>query len=72
MLFQKPQPADARDVRGGHDAARRGRVNLTEDVVMGARGGARGREPSRVRRRVVARTGPHQVVVELAARATLR
>ena len=73
MLFQKPSLRTrvtfeaAMNQLGGHA------VYLTEDVVMGARESVRdvARNLERFVDAIVARTGPHEVVVELAAQASI-
>lgn len=73
MLFQKPSlrtrvTFDAGMAQlGGHA------INLTNDVVLGARESVRdvARNLERFVDAIVARTGPHEVVLELAAQANI-
>jgi ornithine carbamoyltransferase len=73
MLFQKPSLRTrvtfeaAMNQLGGHA------IYLTEDVVMGARESVRdvARNLERFVDAIVARTGPHEVVAELAAQASI-
>ena len=74
MLFQKPEPADARHVRGRHDPARRARRSTSPTTPSWAPARASATSPatsSGSSTRIVARTGPHEVVVELAAQAAI-
>jgi ornithine carbamoyltransferase len=73
MLFQKPSLRTrvtfeaAMAQLGGHA------IYLAQDVVMGARESVRdvARNLERFVDGIVARTGPHEVVIELAAQASI-
>jgi ornithine carbamoyltransferase len=73
MLFQKPSLRTRVTFEAGMNQLGGHAIYLTEDVVMGARETARdvARNLERFVDAIVARTGPHEVVVELAAQATI-
>ena len=71
MLFQKPSLRTRVTFEAGMTQLGGAAINLTEDVVMGARESVRdvARNLERFVDGIMARTGPHQVVVELATQA---
>jgi ornithine carbamoyltransferase len=71
MLFQKPSLRTRVTFEAGMTQLGGHAINLTEDVVMGAREPVRdvARNLERFVDAIMARTGPHEVVVELAAQA---
>src|SRR4029077_18558272 len=73
MLFQKPSLRTRVTFEAGMNQLGGHAVYLTEDVVMGGR--ERVRDAARNLERfvdgIVARTGPHEVVVELASQASI-
>ena len=73
MLFQKPSLRTRVTFEAGMNQLGGHAVYLTEDVVMGARESVRdvARNLERFVDAIVARTGPHEVVVELAAQASV-
>src|SRR3954470_3446082 len=73
MLFQKPSLRTRVTFEAGMTQLGGAAINLTEDVVMGARETVRdvARNLERFVDAVVARTGPHEVVVTLAAEAAI-
>lgn len=73
MLFQKPSLRTRVTFEAGMAQLGGHAVYLTEDVVMGARESVRdvARNLERFVDAIVARTGPHEVVVELAAQASI-
>ncbi|HEY3165333.1 MAG TPA: ornithine carbamoyltransferase [Candidatus Limnocylindrales bacterium] len=73
MLFQKPSLRTRVTFEAGMNQLGGHAVYLTEDVVMGARESVRdvARNLERFIDAIVARTGPHEVVVELAAQASV-
>jgi len=73
MLFQKPSLRTRVTFEAGMNQLGGQAVYLTEDVVMGARESVRdvARNLARFVDGIVARTGPHEVVVELAAQASI-
>jgi ornithine carbamoyltransferase len=73
MLFQKPSLRTRVTFEAGMNQLGGHAIYLTEDVVMGAREGVRdvARNLERFVDAIVARTGPHAVVVELAAQASV-
>jgi ornithine carbamoyltransferase len=73
MLFQKPSLRTRVTFEAGMTQLGGAAINLTEDVVMGARETVRdvARNLERFVDAIMARTGPHQVVVELAAQASV-
>jgi len=73
MLFQKPSLRTRVTFEAGMAQLGGHAVYLTEDVVMGARESVRdvARNLDRFVDVIVARTGPHEVVVELAAQASI-
>jgi ornithine carbamoyltransferase len=73
MLFQKPSLRTRVTFEAGMNQLGGQAVYLTEDVVMGARESVRdvARNLERFVDAIVARTGPHEVVVELAAQAAI-
>jgi ornithine carbamoyltransferase len=73
MLFQKPSLRTRVTFEAGMNQLGGQAVYLTEDVVMGARESVRdvARNLERFVDAIVARTGPHEVVVELAAQASV-
>jgi ornithine carbamoyltransferase len=73
MLFQKPSLRTRVTFEAGMNQLGGHAVYLTEDVVMGARESVRdvARNLERFVDGIVARTGPHEVVTELAAQASI-
>ncbi|HET7728142.1 MAG TPA: ornithine carbamoyltransferase [Candidatus Limnocylindrales bacterium] len=73
MLFQRPSLRTRVTFEAGMTQLGGAAINLTEDVVMGARESVRdvARNLSRFVDAIMARTGPHQVVLELAAQADI-
>jgi ornithine carbamoyltransferase len=73
MLFQKPSLRTRVTFEAGMNQLGGHAIYLTEDVVMGARESVRdvARNLERFVDAIVARTGPHEVVVELAAQAAV-
>ena len=73
MLFQRPSLRTRVTFEAGMNQLGGHAIYLTEDVVMGARESARdvARNLERFVDAIVARTGPHAVVVELAAQASI-
>jgi ornithine carbamoyltransferase len=73
MLFQKPSLRTRVTFEAGMNQLGGHAIYLTEDVVMGARESVRdvARNLERFVDGIVARTGPHEVVVELAAQASI-
>ena len=73
MLFQKPSLRTRVTFEAGMNQLGGAAVYLTEDVVMGAREAVRdvAHNLERFVDAIVARTGPHEVVVELAAQASI-
>jgi ornithine carbamoyltransferase len=73
MLFQKPSLRTRVTFEAGMAQLGGHAIYLTEDVVMGARESVRdvARNLERFVDAVVARTGPHEVVIELAAQAAI-
>ncbi len=73
MLFQKPSLRTRVTFEAGMNQLGGQAIYLTEDVVMGARESVRdvARNLDRFVDAIVARTGPHEVVVELAAQASI-
>jgi ornithine carbamoyltransferase len=73
MLFQKPSLRTRVTFEAGMNQLGGHAVYLTEDVVMGARESVRdvARNLERFVDAIVARTGPHEVVVELASQASV-
>ena len=73
MLFQKPSLRTRVTFEAGMNQLGGHAVYLTEDVVMGARESVRdvARNLERFVDAIVARTGPHEVVVELAGQASI-
>ena len=73
MLFQRPSLRTRVTFEAGMNQLGGHAIYLTEDVVMGARESARdvARNLDRFVDAIVARTGPHEVVVELAAQAAI-
>jgi ornithine carbamoyltransferase len=73
MLFQKPSLRTRVTFEAGMNQLGGHAIYLTEDVVMGARESVRdvARNLERFVDAIVARTGPHEVVVELAAQASV-
>jgi ornithine carbamoyltransferase len=73
MLFQRPSLRTRVTFEAGMNQLGGHAIYLTEDIVMGARESARdvARNLDRFVDAIVARTGPHAVVVELAAQATI-
>ena len=73
MLFQRPSLRTRVTFEAGMNQLGGHAVYLTEDVVMGARESARdvARNLERFVDAIVDRTGPHEVVVELAAQASI-
>jgi ornithine carbamoyltransferase len=71
MLFQKPSLRTRVTFEAGMTQLGGAAINLTEDVVMGARETVRdvAKNLERFVDAIMARTGPHQVVVELATQA---
>jgi ornithine carbamoyltransferase len=73
MLFQRPSLRTRVTFEAGMTQLGGAAIYLTEDVVMGAREAVRdvARNLERFVDGIVARTGPHEVVVELAAQASI-
>jgi ornithine carbamoyltransferase len=73
MLFQKPSLRTRVTFEAGMNQLGGQAIYLTEDVVMGARESVRdvARNLERFVDAIVARTGPHEVVVELARQASI-
>jgi ornithine carbamoyltransferase len=73
MLFQKPSLRTRVTFEAGMNQLGGHAIYLTEDVVMGARESVRdvARNLERFVDAIVARTGPHEVVVELAGQASV-
>ena len=73
MLFQKPSLRTRVTFEAGMNQLGGHAIYLTEDVVMGQRESVRdvARNLERFVDAIVARTGPHEVVVELAAQASI-
>ena len=73
MLFQRPSLRTRVTFEAGMNQLGGHAIYLTEDVVMGARESARdvARNLERFVDAIVARTGPHAVVVELASQASI-
>jgi ornithine carbamoyltransferase len=73
MMFQKPSLRTRVTFEAGMNQLGGQAVYLTEDAVMGARESVRdvARNLDRFVDAIVARTGPHEVVVELAAQASI-
>jgi ornithine carbamoyltransferase len=73
MLFQKPSLRTRVTFEAGMNQLGGHAIYLTEDVVMGARESVRdvARNLERFVDAIVARTGPHEVVAELAAQASI-
>jgi len=73
MLFQKPSLRTRVTFEAGMTQLGGAAINLTEDVVMGARETVRdvAKNLERFVDAIMARTGPHQVVVELATQASV-
>ena len=73
MLFQKPSLRTRVTFEAGMNQLGGHAVYLTEDAVMGTRESVRdiARNLERFVDAIVARTGPHEVVVELAAQASI-
>jgi ornithine carbamoyltransferase len=73
MLFQKPSLRTRVTFEAGMNQLGGHAIYLTEDVVMGARESVRdvARNLDRFVDAIVARTGPHEVVLELAAQASV-
>jgi ornithine carbamoyltransferase len=73
MLFQRPSLRTRVTFEAGMNQLGGHAIYLTEDVVMGARESVRdvARNLDRFVDAIVARTGPHEVVVELAAQASI-
>ena len=73
MLFQKPSLRTRVTFEAGMNQLGGQAVYLTEDVVMGARESVRdvARNLERFVDAIVARTGPHQVVEELASQSSI-
>jgi ornithine carbamoyltransferase len=73
MLFQRPSLRTRVTFEAGMNQLGGHAIYLTEDVVMGARESVRdvARNLERFVDAVVARTGPHAVVTELAAQASI-
>ena len=73
MLFQKPSLRMRVTFEAGMTQLGGAAINLTEDVVMGARETVRdvAKNLERFVDAIMARTGPHQVVVELATQASV-
>ena len=73
MLFQKPSLRTRVTFEAGMNQLGGHAIYLTEDVVMGARESVRdvARNLERFVDAIVARTGPHEVVVELAGQASI-
>jgi ornithine carbamoyltransferase len=73
MLFQKPSLRTRVTFEAGMTQLGGAAINLTQDVVMGQRESVRdvARNLERFVDAIMARTGPHQVVVELATQASV-
>jgi ornithine carbamoyltransferase len=73
MLFQKPSLRTRVTFEAGMNQLGGHAIYLTEDVVMGARESVRdvARNLERFVDAIVARTGPHEVVVELAGQSSV-
>ena len=73
MLFQRPSLRTRVTFEAGMTQLGGAAIYLTEDVVMGAREAVRdvARNLERFVDGIVARTGPHEVVMELAAQASI-
>jgi ornithine carbamoyltransferase len=73
MLFQKPSLRTRVTFEAGMNQLGGHAIYLTEDVVMGARESVHdvARNLERFVDAIVARTGPHEVVVELAAQSSI-
>jgi ornithine carbamoyltransferase len=73
MLFQRPSLRTRVTFEAGMTQLGGAAIYLTEDVVMGAREAVRdvARNLERFVDGIVARTGPHEVVAELAAQASV-
>ena len=73
MLFQRPSLRTRVTFEAGMNQLGGHAIYLTEDVVMGARESVRdvARNLERFVDAIVARTGPHAVVVELAAQSSI-
>ena len=73
MLFQRPSLRTRVTFEAGMTQLGGAAIYLTEDVVMGAREAVRdvARNLERFVDGIVARTGPHEVVLELAAQASI-
>src|SRR6185436_19508618 len=73
MLFQRPSLRTRVTFEAGMNQLGGHAIYLTEDVVMGARESVRdvARNLERFVDGIVARTGPHEVVVELASQASI-
>jgi ornithine carbamoyltransferase len=73
MLFQKPSLRTRVTFEAGMNQLGGHAIYLTEDVVMGARESVRdvARNLERFVDAIVARTGPHEVVLELAAQSSV-
>jgi ornithine carbamoyltransferase len=73
MLFQRPSLRTRVTFEAGMTQLGGHAIYLTEDAVMGAREAVRdvARNLDRVVDAIMARTGPHEVVVELAAQARI-
>ena len=73
MLFQRPSLRTRVTFEAGMNQLGGHAIYLTEDVVMGARESVRdvARNLERFVDAIVARTGPHEVVLELAAQASI-
>ncbi|HET7702878.1 MAG TPA: ornithine carbamoyltransferase [Candidatus Limnocylindrales bacterium] len=73
MLFQKPSLRTRVTFEAGMNQLGGHAIYLTEEVVMGARESVRdvARNLERFVDAIVARTGPHEVVVELAAQSSI-
>jgi len=73
MLFQRPSLRTRVTFEAGMTQLGGHAIYLTEDVVMGAREAVHdvARNLERFVDAIMARTGPHEVVVELAAQATI-
>jgi ornithine carbamoyltransferase len=73
MLFQRPSLRTRVTFEAGMTQLGGAAIYLTEDVVMGAREAVRdvARNLERFVDGIVARTGPHEVVAELAAQASI-
>lgn len=73
MLFQRPSLRTRVTFEAGMTQLGGAAIHLPEDVVMGAREAVRdvARNLERFVDAIVARTGPHEVVLELAAQASI-